>query len=158
RWLPRDGFAGRLLARLARTNAERLARRFIAGSNLDEALRAVAGMRRRSLAFTLDLLGEATVTEVEARRYQQAYLDLIAGLSREVNAWPANDRIDRDPLGPLPRVNVSLKLSSLYSQFDPIDRAGTSRAVRERLRPIFRSAREHRAFVNVDMEQYAYKD
>ena len=37
-WLPEKGFAGRLLANTARTNAERLARRFIAGSNLDEAL------------------------------------------------------------------------------------------------------------------------
>src|SRR5438046_1701832 len=31
RWLPRDGWAGRLLAGLARANARRLARRFIAG-------------------------------------------------------------------------------------------------------------------------------
>src|SRR5262245_36383665 len=158
RWLPRDGLAGRALAGMARTNARRLARRFIAGSNLHEALHAVAGMRRRSLAFTLDLLGEATITEAEAAHYQKAYLELIEGLGREVNTWPANPRIDQDDRGPIPRVNVSLKLSSLYSQFDPIDREGTSRAVRERLRPIFRAAQRHRAFVNVDMEQYAYKD
>jgi RHH-type proline utilization regulon transcriptional repressor/proline dehydrogenase/delta 1-pyrroline-5-carboxylate dehydrogenase len=158
RWLPRDGWAGRLLAGLARSNARRLARRFIAGSNLDEALQAVASMRRRSLAFTLDLLGEATITEAEALRYQRAYLELIEGLAPEVNAWPANRRIDRDDRGAIPRVNVSLKLSSLYSQFDPIDREGTSGAVRERLRPLFRAAQRQRAFVNVDMEQYAYKD
>jgi RHH-type proline utilization regulon transcriptional repressor/proline dehydrogenase/delta 1-pyrroline-5-carboxylate dehydrogenase len=30
--------------------------------------------------------------------------------------------------------------------------------VRSRLRPILRAARQRRAFVNVDMEQYAYKD
>jgi RHH-type proline utilization regulon transcriptional repressor/proline dehydrogenase/delta 1-pyrroline-5-carboxylate dehydrogenase len=116
-------------------------------------------MRKRSLAFTVDLLGEATITEKEAERYQQAYLDLIAGLSPEVNSWPANPRIDSDfSKFPLPRVNVSLKLSSLYSQFDPVDPAGTSKAVRARLRPIFRAAQAHQAFVNVDMEQYAYKD
>jgi RHH-type transcriptional regulator, proline utilization regulon repressor / proline dehydrogenase / delta 1-pyrroline-5-carboxylate dehydrogenase len=158
RWLPRKGWAGGLLAGLARANARRLARRFIAGSNLPEALDAVAAMRRRALAFTLDLLGEATITEPEAVRYQQAYLELIEGLSAEVNSWPANERTDRDDLGPIPRVNVSLKLSSLYSQFDPIDRDGTTRAVRARLLPVFRSARAHRTFVNVDMEQYAYKD
>jgi RHH-type transcriptional regulator, proline utilization regulon repressor / proline dehydrogenase / delta 1-pyrroline-5-carboxylate dehydrogenase len=158
RWLPRKGWAGGLLAKLARANARRLARRFIAGSNLPEALDAVAAMRRRSRAFTLDLLGEATITESEAVHYQEAYLELIEGLSGEVNAWPANDRIDCDDRGPIPRVNVSLKLSSLYSQFDPIDRAGTTAAVRARLLPIFRSARQHRAFVNVDMEQYASKD
>src|SRR6185369_13762802 len=36
--------------------------------------------------------------------------------------------------------------------------AGTSRAVRERLRPILRLARGRGAFVNIDMEQFAYKD
>ena len=58
----------------------------------------------------------------------------------------------------MPRVNVSVKLSALYSQFDPIDPEGTSRAVRDRLRPILRAARSTRAFVNIDMEQYAFKD
>src|SRR5262245_48129727 len=71
RWLPPDGLGARLVARLARANAERLARRFIAGSTLDEALHTIARMRRRSLAFTIDLLGEATVTETEAQRYLQ---------------------------------------------------------------------------------------
>ena len=141
RWLPHNGFAGRLVARAARANAERLARRFIAGSNLSEALAAIAALRRQSLAFTVDLLGEATVTEAEAQRYQEEYLGLIDGLARQVNAWPAVDLIDRDDRGPLPRVNVSIKLSSLYSQFDPIDPAGTSAVVRGRLRPILRAAR-----------------
>jgi RHH-type transcriptional regulator, proline utilization regulon repressor / proline dehydrogenase / delta 1-pyrroline-5-carboxylate dehydrogenase len=158
RFFPGDGAAGRLLARAARGNAERLARRFIAGSNVDEALDAVARLRRRALAFTVDLLGEATITEVEAERYQAEYLHLIDGLSGPVNAWAPIPLIDRDHQGPIPRVNVSVKLSSLYSQFDAIDPAGTSRAVRARLRPILRAARRRGAFVNIDMEQYAYKD
>jgi RHH-type proline utilization regulon transcriptional repressor/proline dehydrogenase/delta 1-pyrroline-5-carboxylate dehydrogenase len=158
RLMPEDGFAGRLLARTARTNAERLARRFIAGSNVAEALDAIARLRRRKLAFTVDLLGEATITEPEAEQYQAEYLRLIDGLSGPVNSWEPIDLIDRDNRGPLPRVNVSVKLSSLYSQFDPIDPEGTSRAVRSRLVPILRAARRRGAFVNFDMEQYAYKD
>src|SRR5690606_23075906 len=35
---------------------------------------------------------------------------------------------------------------------------GTSRAVRDRLRPILRLAKSRGVFINVDMEQYAYKD
>jgi RHH-type proline utilization regulon transcriptional repressor/proline dehydrogenase/delta 1-pyrroline-5-carboxylate dehydrogenase len=158
RWLPEHGFLGRLLAKTAYRSAERLARKFIAGSNVDEALRAIAELRRRSLAFTIDRLGEATITEQEAERAQSDYLELIRGLSRQVNSWKSNDVIDRDDHGSLPRVNVSVKLSALYSQFDPIDPAGTSEAVRRRLRPILHAAREHSAFVNIDMEQYAFKD
>jgi RHH-type proline utilization regulon transcriptional repressor/proline dehydrogenase/delta 1-pyrroline-5-carboxylate dehydrogenase len=158
RWLPRQGLGARLLAHTARGNAERLARRFIAGSNIDEVLGTVARLRRRRLAFTVDLLGEATITETEAVRCQESYLHLIEGLCGTVNAWPAVRRIDQDSAGPLPRVNVSIKLSALYSQFDPIDPTGTSAAVRNRLRPILHSARVHGAFVNIDMEQHAFKD
>ena len=157
-WLPRRGLPARLVARLARANAERLARRFIAGSDVSEALEAIARLRRRSLAFTVDLLGEATITEAEADRCQKEYLDLIAGLSAHVNTWKTIPLIDRDGAGPLPRVNVSVKMSALYSQFDPMNYEGTSAAVLGRLRPIFRAARQQGAFVNIDMEQYSYKD
>src|SRR6185295_13339176 len=110
-------------------------------SNVSEALEAIARLRRRSLAFTVDLLGEATITEAEADRCQKEYLDLIAGLSAHVNTWKPIPLIDRDADGPLARVNVSVKLSGLYSQFDPMDASGISTAVLHRLRPILRAAR-----------------
>src|SRR5262249_45578423 len=115
-------------------------------------------------------------------RYQAEYLRLIDGLSDAAVNWPAIELIDsemrnagcgvrsaeqdmaiprsafRIPRSALPRVNVSIKLSSLYSQFDPIDPHGTSAAVRARLRPVLRAARDRGAFVNIDMEQYAFKD
>jgi RHH-type proline utilization regulon transcriptional repressor/proline dehydrogenase/delta 1-pyrroline-5-carboxylate dehydrogenase len=158
RLLPQNGLLGRFVAGTAQWSTRRLARRFIAGTNVQEALRTIAAMRARTLAFTIDLLGEATITEEEAEACQAEYLRLIAGLSNEVNGWQAVDLIDRDDRGPIPRVNVSVKLSALYSQFDPIDPEGTSATVRARLRPILRAARQNRAFVNFDMEQYAFKD
>jgi RHH-type proline utilization regulon transcriptional repressor/proline dehydrogenase/delta 1-pyrroline-5-carboxylate dehydrogenase len=156
--IPERGVAGKLLATLARSNAERMARKFIAGSNVAEAVEAVRTMRIRQLAFTIDLLGEATITEVEADHVQKQYLDLLAGLTSEVNTWPEVESIDRDDRGPLPRVNVSVKLSALFSQFDPIDPEGTTRSVCARLRPILSLARRTGAFVNFDMEQYSFKD
>ena len=62
-------------------------------------------------------------SEVEAERYFQAYLDLIRGIAPTANAWPEVPQIDRGLLGELPRVNVSVKLSALDSQFDA-DRSG----------------------------------
>ncbi|MBY0521776.1 MAG: L-glutamate gamma-semialdehyde dehydrogenase [Gemmataceae bacterium] len=158
RWAPRDGLAGRVLAGAARKNTLRFARRFIVGSNLAETLATIGKLRRQSLGFTVDLLGEATITEPEADLYQGEYLQLIDGLCDAAENWPTIDLIDRDDRGVLPRVNLSIKLSSLYSQFDPIDPEGTSAAVRRRLRPILRAARLRGAFVNIDMEQYAFKD
>ncbi|MCE9566278.1 MAG: L-glutamate gamma-semialdehyde dehydrogenase [Planctomycetes bacterium] len=158
RFIPTGGVLGGLLAWSARSNAERMARKFIAGSNVSEAVQAVHAMRNRRLAFTIDLLGEATITEPEADHVQKQYLDLLSGLTREVNSWPEEPIIDRDDRGPIPRVNVSVKLSALFSQFDPIDPEGTTRAVCHRLRPILTLARKTGAFVNFDMEQHSFKD
>ena len=87
-----QGPGRRLLAGRHASTPTGMARRFIAGSNLEEALRTVAKLRRKQLAFTVDLLGEATITEAEAERCQEAYLHLVDGLSRAVNAWPATAR------------------------------------------------------------------
>lgn len=153
-----ESVLSRALAYNARANATRMARRFIAGTSVDEVLTAVTTLRKHGFAFTLDLLGEAVISETEAEAYQQSYLDLIDGLAPVINAWPEHDRIDSDHDGPLPRVNVSIKLSALVSHFRPADAVGTAEAVKARLRPLLRKAREQHAYVHVDMEQYSYKN
>ena len=157
-FIPAGGLGGRVLASAARSNATRMARKFIAGSNLQEAVQTVLKLRKARLAHTIDLLGEATVTEAEADRVYEQYVELITGLTEAANAWPEVPEVDRDDRGPIPRASVSVKLSALYSQFDPIDPAGTARAVGKRLRPILSLAKQKGAFVNFDMEQYSFKD
>ncbi len=152
-----NAILSRALAYNARINAARMARRFIAGSNVPEVLSCVRGLRKAGNAFTLDLLGEATISNLDADRYQQAYLQLIEGLAAEVNAWPEDPLLDCDDRGHIPRLNISLKLSALDSQFAPVDAEGSFRRVAARLRPILRMAREHHAFVNIDMEQNDYR-
>lgn len=153
-----DSIAGRALAIAARRNAMGHARRFIAGTSVEEVLAAARHERKQGRCFTLDLLGEAVTSEREADRYLQAYLDLIAGIAPAVNSWPEVPLVDRACKKELPRVNVSIKLSALDSQFDPIDPRGTTERVAARLRTLLRLARDHSAFVNVDMESYQIKD
>jgi RHH-type proline utilization regulon transcriptional repressor/proline dehydrogenase/delta 1-pyrroline-5-carboxylate dehydrogenase len=153
-----ESVLGRALAMTARRNALRMAQRFIAGTEVDEVLQTVGRLRKRGFAFTLDLLGEAIISEDEADAYKEAYLKLMTGLSATVNEWPENFQIDCDDTGPIPRVNLSLKLSALDSQFNPVDPAGTAATVKSRLRPLFRAARECGAYIHIDMEHYAFKD
>ena len=61
-------------------------------------------------------------------------------------------------MGRLPRMNLSVKLSALDPHFDPIDTEGVLERVGRRFRELLRIAREHRAFINVDMESYEKKD
>jgi len=150
-------FCERLLARLAQRATRGLAHRFIVGSCVADILPALVELHRQGLGFTLDLLGEAVRTETEAEHYREAYLNLLAELC-PVFAPPASQQPAVLGREVMPPVNVSLKLSALYSQFDPADPEGTTAAVLGRLRPILRRARQSGAFVYVDMEQYAYKD
>ncbi len=150
--------AARAVALAVRRNATRMAQRFIAGATPAEALTTIRKLRRQRLAFTLDLLGEATLSEEEAVTYHQRYRDLLTLLAAAAKNWELVELIDSDQLGPVPRVNVSLKLTALYSQYDAIAPERSAARVKERLRPLFRTAQEVGAFVTVDMEQYAYKD
>jgi len=148
----------RVLAGLSRFGAMHMARRFIAGATPAEALKTVLALRRQRIAFTADLLGEAVITEDEAERYQQTCLELLQGLAGPLAAEPEIPQIDRDHRGPIPRVNLSLKLTSLTARFDALYDQATLGRVAERLRPILRTARKTGAYVHVDMEQYAHKD
>lgn len=147
-----------LVAIAARYSASNFARRFIAGENLPTVLRAARRERDLRRGFTLDILGEAVTSESEAEQYFRAYLELLETVSPEVRAWPEDPQVDRDDRGPLPRMNLSIKLSALDSQFDAIDPQGALRESGARLRELLRVARQQGAFINVDMESYEKKD
>ena len=154
---PAGSIRAEWLARAARASASVMAKKFIAGATPDEALRTVLALRRRKLAFTADLLGEAVISEAEADLYQQTCLALIRGLDGPLRVADEIPLIDRDQNGPMPRVNLSLKLSSLTAHFEPIHADVSIERVGQRLRPILRTARELGAYVHVDMEQYTYR-
>ena len=137
---------------MLRETVRRLARRFIAGSTPAQARRAALDARRAGQAFTLDLLGEACLSDAEADVYQARYVDLVQTLGREAPHWPSAPRLDSAPWGPLPRVNVSVKISALHPWLEPADPAGSTAAVKTRLRPILQAARARGAHIHVDME------
>ena len=121
---------------MARFAATHMAHRFIAGSTPDEALETVLKLRRQRIAFTADLLGEAVISEAEADLYAQTCLDLLRGLAAPLAREPEIPQIDRDDEGPIPRANLSLKLTSLTPRFDALHAETTTERVLHRLRPI----------------------
>jgi RHH-type proline utilization regulon transcriptional repressor/proline dehydrogenase/delta 1-pyrroline-5-carboxylate dehydrogenase len=153
-----DGMLARVAAGQIEKQIEGMAQKFIAGRTAQEALPKLKEMWAQGLAFTLDLLGEATVSELEAQDYLARYTEILDTLINETRAFPAKPTLEQSPFGPVPRVNVSIKLSSLYSQLDPIDPEGSIEAVKARLRPLFHKAKAAGAFINLDMEQYELKN
>lgn len=147
-----------ILAGAVKKNVTQMAKMFITGENPKDALPMLKKARERKLAFTADLLGEATLSENEALEYQKRYIELIEWLSDDAQNWPNIPQIDEDELGAIPKVNVSVKVTALYSQIDEAAWDKSKEAVKERLRPIFTRAMERGVFINLDMEQYAHKD
>lgn len=146
-----------LMAGAIRKNVTQMAKMFISGENPREALSVLKKSRQNKIAFTVDILGEATLSEKEALDYQSRYLEMIDGLASDASKWDFITQIDQDHLGPIPKVNVSVKLTALYSKIN--DRAWdeTKTNLKERLRPILRKAIEKNVFINLDMEHYAVK-
>src|SRR5262245_43872650 len=149
--------AGTLVAPIVRRNVIKLARRFIAEESGDHLARVLSSLRKEPAAFTLDVVGEATVSDGEAGAIQRRYIELLHRLAALSAKWPACAQIDAASSGHLPRVNLSVKLSSLCARFDPLD-PHTQMAVCQRLRELFREAAHLQAAVTVDMEQYAFHD
>lgn len=135
-----------------------MASKFIAGEDAPEAMGTLRQMWDAGLCFTLDLLGEATLSEAEAADYLRRYDAIFDALIAATADWPARPELDRAPWGVVPRANVSVKISSLYSQLDAIDFEGSIEGVKTRLRPLFRKAKAHGLFLNIDMESYKDKD
>jgi RHH-type proline utilization regulon transcriptional repressor/proline dehydrogenase/delta 1-pyrroline-5-carboxylate dehydrogenase len=146
------------LARTVTSQVESMANRFVAGADAASALPALRQLWHEGVAFSVDLLGEACVSDVEAGEYQRRYLDLIGVLPKEVAAFPDNSRLQSDHLGAIPKTNVSIKVSSLSARINPADFEGTLGNLVLALRPILEAASKANVFVNFDMEQHGLKD
>lgn len=153
-----DSLPGQMAATTVSTAVETLAHKYIAGENIKQVIKTIRNLRKEKMAFTLDLLGEAVITETEAQFYLDRYLDLMEQLTQEAKSWNQVDAIDVADGEVLPRVQVSVKLTAFYSQFDPLDEKGSQERVGDRIRILLRRAKELGAAVHFDMEQYAYKD
>lgn len=132
---------------------EQMGGQFIAGATPREVARTISAMEAQGFLFSLDLLGEFVASERQATAFTRRYLEMIETFERLLGPKPS-----AAPSHCGPRCNVSIKLSSLTSKFEPMDPEGTSAAVRARLRPLIRAARKHGVFINVDMEKFEYRD
>ena len=142
-----------------RKNLEEMARQFIIGENASEALATLRRLRREGFAAVADLLGEATVGEGEADRCLRTYLDLVESLTREQQEWPtlAPGAADLD-WGHAPKVQLSVKPTSLFSQASPMDFEGSVRGMLARLAPLYEAVSAARGVLCIDMESYRVKD
>ncbi|MEM8674903.1 MAG: L-glutamate gamma-semialdehyde dehydrogenase [Cyanobacteria bacterium P01_G01_bin.67] len=153
-----DSFPAQTAAATITKAVETLAYKYIAGENIAEVIKTIERLRKSGMTFTIDLLGEAVITEAEAEDYLHRYLELIEQLTQQAQGWKRQEGIDLAEGAELSQVQVSVKLTAFYSQFDPLDPQGSKAKVSDHIRILLRRAAELGAAIHFDMEQYRYKD
>ncbi|MFM7365103.1 MAG: L-glutamate gamma-semialdehyde dehydrogenase [Cuspidothrix sp.] len=153
-----DSMPGQVAATTVESAVQTLAHKYISGENIQQVIKTVEKLRKEKMAFTIDLLGEAVITEVEAQSYLERYMELMQQLVEASKKWSHISAIDEADGEMIPKVQVSVKLTAFYSQFDPLNAQGSEEKVSDRIRILLRHAQKLGAAVHFDMEQYAYKD
>jgi proline dehydrogenase len=114
--------------------AWRTASRFVAGTKIEDAIRAIRELNAKNINVTLDHLGEHTSTPEEASEATSEILNTL-------------DEIKKDGV----RANVSIKLTQIGLGLD-------ENLCAENLERILARAKEHGNFVRIDMEDTPYTD
>ena len=147
-------FTRRATATAAALGVKQMAQRFIIGADAEDALPAVEKLWRDGVATTIDLLGEATVTEEEADSYAARCEQTLLVLHEASKTWPERPLLEHDAAGPLPRVNLSVKVSALTPLLRPTAPERGIAGAEARLRRLLRVARDTGAHLHVDMESF----
>jgi proline dehydrogenase len=124
----------RLLPAVPRPVVRKISERYIAGTELADATRAVRELNGRGVTATIDVLGEEVTSADEARAISQAYVDVFHEIERE--------RLDS---------TVSVKPTALGLKLSP-------ELCAENLDSIVRCAAERANFVTIDMEDSSTTD
>ncbi|HKN95006.1 MAG TPA: proline dehydrogenase family protein [Thermoleophilaceae bacterium] len=129
-----------------------MAHRFIVGESPRKALPVLRELWEDGAASSVDLLGEATVTEAEADRYAARCAEALDTIAEAAPRWPERPQLEADSLGPLPRANLSVKVSALTPHIRPDAPALGREDASRRMRPLLRKARDLGAHLHIDME------
>ncbi len=122
-----------LVVSTARSTLRRMVGHLVADARPEKLGRTIARLRRDGDRLNLNLLGEAVLGEAEAERRRDRTVELLR-----------RDDVDY----------VSVKVSAVASHLSMWAFDETVERVVDRLRPLYETAAEQGAFVNLDMEEY----
>ena len=119
-----------------------LGNQFVTGQTIDEALKNSQPNEARGYHYSYDMLGEAALTESDARSYYASYEGAIHAIGKASNGRGIKN-------GP----GISIKLSALHPRYS---RAQSSRVMGEllpRVRSLVLLAKQYDIGINIDAEE-----
>ena len=137
------GRSGEPVIRQAVTQAMRiLGRQFVMGRTIGEAVERAKSLEAKGYTYSYDMLGEAALTEADARRYLAHYHGAIETLGRAANG-----------AGPIAGPGVSVKLSALHPRYELAEHARVQHELGGRLLDLARAAKQQDVSLCVDAEE-----
>jgi len=119
-----------------------LARQFVMGRTIDEALARANTAEGRRWRYSFDMLGEAAKTHADAQRYLRSYTDAIGAIGRA-----AAGRMPADA------PQISVKLSALHPRYEELQQARCVPALIGALGTLALAAKQHAIGLTVDAEE-----
>ncbi len=149
-----DGTLERALGSLLRKGGEPLIRKgvdlamrmlgqqFVLGRTIGEALANAREREARGYRFSFDMLGEAALTDADAKRYLAAYEDAIEAIGAASRGAGVYE-------GP----GISIKLSALHPRYSRSQRERVLRELYPRVLRLAQMARDRDIGLNIDAEE-----
>lgn len=144
----------RMVGRVIHAAVSRVGTRFIVAESVSSATPMLGRLWHRGAATSVDLLGEASVSLPEARRYASRCDGALSLLGAASSRWPTRPLLEQDSAGPIPRVNLSVKVTALTPLVRPEAPERGRSDLAARLRELLRRARDVSAHLHVDMESF----
>lgn len=119
-----------------------MGKQFVLGRNIKEALKNSEAKRKMGYTHSYDMLGEAALTQADAKQYFQDY-------SQAIDALAAKRYNESDA----PRPTISIKLSALHPRYEAANETRVLTELYDTLIALITQARKHNIGISIDAEE-----
>ena len=115
---------------------------FVMGETIESALKAATAKEAKGYQFSFDMLGEAALTDEDAQKYMQSYIDAI----HSVGKANAGRGIKEGP-------GISVKLSAIHPRYVRAQRERVMSELFPRLKHLYLLAKQYQIALFIDAEE-----
>jgi len=119
-----------------------LGNQFVTGQTIGEAIKNGQANEARGYRYSYDMLGEAALTEADAKMYYASYETAIHAIGKASNGRGIKN-------GP----GISVKLSALHPRYSRAQRSRVMQELLPRLSALVRLAKDYNIGLNIDAEE-----
>lgn len=119
-----------------------LGKQFVTGQTIEEALKNGKEREKLGYRFSFDMLGEAAMTQADADRYYQDYVDAIHAIGK-----------DAGNAGVYDGNGISVKLSAIHPRYSRAQHERVMSELLPRVKQLYLLGKQYNIGINIDAEE-----